>query len=88
MNRQELEKIVKPLSWTEYEGGRVVKADTLLHYNLRLEKNGEQYMVYREESPHHIYTEYDKPVSLEAAKEIAWAKYLDTVKSILKVRPN
>lgn len=88
MNRKELEKIVKPLGWMEYEGGKLFIANTFLHYNLRLEKQGEQYMVYREDSPGHIFTEYDKPVSLEAAKEIAWAKYLDTIKSILKFRPD
>lgn len=88
MNRQELEKIVKPLGWVEYEGGRIIRAETFLHYNLRLERAGGQYIVYREEDASHIFLEYDKPVSLEAAKEIAWAKYLDTVKSILKVRPN
>lgn len=41
-------------------------------------------MVYREEYPCDTYAEYDKPVSLEAAKEIGWAKYLDTIKKILK----
>lgn len=84
MNRQELEKIVKPLEWAEHNGGRVVRADTFLHYNLRLERVEEEYIVYREEYPCDTYPEYDKPVSLEAAKEIGWAKYLDTIKKILK----
>lgn len=84
MNRQELEKIVRPLDWAVYNNGRYIRADTDVAYDFRLEKVGEQYLVQVEYSVDNARLEYDKPVSLEAAKEIAWAKYLHTISCILK----
>nr|DAW07600.1 MAG TPA: hypothetical protein [Bacteriophage sp.] len=83
MNRQELEKIVKPLEWDVYSGGAWIRAETIIQFNFRLERVGEHYLVQRDYLGD-TTLEYHLPVSLEAAKEIAWAKYLDTVASILK----
>lgn len=83
MNRQELEKIVKPLEWVVYKDGEWIRAETMVQFNFRLERAGEHYLVQRDYLGD-TTLEYHLPVSLEAAKEIAWAKYLDTVASILK----
>lgn len=86
MNRQELEKIVKPLEWDVYSGGAWIRAETMIQFNFRLERVGEHYLVQRDYLGS-TTLEYALPVSLEAAKEIAWTKYLDTVASILKNQP-
>jgi hypothetical protein len=86
MNRQELEKIVKPLEWDVYSGGACIRAETMIQFNFRLERVGEHYLVQRDYLGS-TTLEYALTVSLEAAKEIAWAKYLDTVASILKNQP-
>lgn len=86
MNRQELEKIVKPLEWDVYSGGAWIRAETMIQFNFRLERVGEHYLVQRDYLGS-TTLEYALHVSLEAAKEIAWAKYLDTVASILKNQP-
>lgn len=86
MNRQELEKIVKPLEWDVYSGGAWIRAETTIQFNFRLERVGEHYLVQKDYLGR-TTLEYALPVSLEAAKEIAWTKYLDTVSSILKNQP-
>ena len=83
MNKQELEKIVKPLCWRSYDNGRVITAETVLKYNLKLEKVGEYYLVHRIYSDNDCL-EYDKPVSLETAKDIAWTAYLHTIGYIME----
>lgn len=86
MNRQELEKIVKPLEWDVYSGGAWIRAETMIQFDFQLERVGEHYLVQRDYLGK-TTLEYALPVSLEAAKEIAWAKFLDTVASILKNQP-
>lgn len=83
MNKQELEKIVKPLCWRSYDNGRVITAETVLKYNLKLEKVGECYLVHRIYSDNDCL-EYNKPVSLETAKDIAWTAYLHTIGCIME----
>lgn len=83
MDKQELEKIVKPLCWRSYDNGRVITAETVLKYNLRLEKVGECYLVHRIYSDNDCL-EYNKPVSLETAKDIAWTAYLHTIGCIME----
>lgn len=83
MNKQELEKIVKPLCWRSYDNGRVITAETVLKYNLKLEKVGECYLVHRIYSDNDCL-EYNKPVSLETAEDIAWTAYLHTIGCIME----
>lgn len=83
MNKQELEKIVKPLCWRSYDNGRVITAETILKYNLKLEKVGECYLVHRIYSDNDCL-EYNKPVSLETAKDITWTAYLHTIGCIME----
>lgn len=83
MNKQELDKIVKPLCWRSYDNGRVITAETVLKYNLKLEKVGECYLVHRIYSDNDCL-EYNKPVSLETAKDIAWTAYLHTIGCIME----
>lgn len=84
MNRQELEKIVKPLGWMEYEGGKFFKASTFVYYDLEIRKEGELYLLYK------IYEGqfglvYSQAVSLQLAKGIAWELYLSTISDMLKL---
>lgn len=78
MDKQELEKIVKPLCWRSYDNGRVITAETVLKYNLKLEKVGECYLVHRIYSDNDCL-EYNNPVTLGTAKDIAWTAYLHTI---------
>lgn len=84
MNRQELEKIVRPLGWVEYEGGKYLKANLFVYYNLEIKKEGELYLLYK------IYEGqfspvYSQAVSLQLAKDLAWELYLSTISDMLKL---
>ena len=84
MNRQELEKIVRPLGWVEYEEGKAFKANLFVYYNLEIRKEGELYLLYK------IYEGqlglvYSQAVSLQLAKDLAWELYLSTISDMLKL---
>ena len=84
MNRQELEKIVRPLGWVEYEEGKAFKANLFVYYNLEIRKEGELYLLYK------IYEGqlglvYSQAMSLQIAKDLAWELYLSTISDMLKL---